>query len=71
MPDHSLQEDQAIKEPGDSKDPLIGKVLNEKYRMLELIGSGGWGSVYRALHLTLNIDLVSVPFSQASALKFS
>jgi DNA-binding response OmpR family regulator len=33
---------------------LPGKVLDEKYRLESLIGSGGFGAVYRANHLRLN-----------------
>ena len=33
-------------------DPLVGRVLSERYRVLELIGEGGIGRVYLAEHLT-------------------
>lgn len=38
-------------------DPFIGFVLEERYRITELIGTGGWGKVYRARHVTLDMDL--------------
>ena len=33
---------------------LPGTVLDEKYRLDEMIGSGGFGAVYRAMHLALD-----------------
>ncbi len=35
-------------------DALPGTILDEKYRLDEKIGAGGFGAVYRATHLTLN-----------------
>lgn len=36
------------------KDPLIGTVVNEKYKVEALIGEGGMGKVFRVTHLELN-----------------
>jgi serine/threonine-protein kinase len=35
-------------------DPLIGQILDGKYLIQERIGGGGMGSVYRALHVSLD-----------------
>jgi len=34
-------------------DPLVGKVLGERFQILELLGHGGSGTIYRAEHVTL------------------
>jgi len=39
-------------------DPFVGKVVNGKFRVENLIGQGGMGRVYRAHHLTLDRPVV-------------
>jgi len=36
-----------------STDPLVGKLLGERFQVQELIGQGGSGTIYRAEHVTL------------------
>ena len=38
-------------------DPFIGFILEDRYQIVELIGTGGWGKVYKAKHVTLDMDL--------------
>ncbi len=38
-------------------DQFIGFVLMDRYRIVEVIGTGGWGKVYRAKDLTLDMDV--------------
>jgi len=40
-----------------SADVLLGRVIDERYRLDELVGVGGHGRVYRAWHLTLEVDV--------------
>jgi eukaryotic-like serine/threonine-protein kinase len=40
-----------------SADPLIGKVIGEKYQLLALLGQGGMGAVYRGRRLHIGDDV--------------
>jgi hypothetical protein len=51
--------------PSDPDSSLVGKVLDERYEMLELIGDGGVGVVYRARRLRLE-RMVAIKVLQES-----
>ena len=40
-----------------SSGDLLGRIFDRRYRVNELIGSGGMGSVYRATHLEMNREV--------------
>ncbi len=39
--------------PGEREDPLVGTILNERYAINRLIGEGGMGLVYEAMHVAI------------------
>lgn len=52
----------------DGRDPLIGRFLDQKFRILQRIGHGAYGSVYRAEQVTLHRDVaIKVLDAAASA----
>ncbi len=42
-----------------TRDPLIGRVLDDKYEVLEPVGKGGMGTIYRARHRVMG-ELVAL-----------
>lgn len=48
------QQQTHVKQVNPPADPYVGQILDERYRILERLGSGGWSTVYRAHHVGLD-----------------
>jgi serine/threonine protein kinase len=46
-----------LEDPASPRDLRLGTVLAQRYRIDQLLGTGGCGAVYRARHLGLGIDV--------------
>ncbi|MBX5484131.1 MAG: hypothetical protein IRZ16_20080, partial [Myxococcaceae bacterium] len=40
--------------PKNASDPLVGKVLNGRFSIIDVIGTGGMGRVYKAIQSPLD-----------------
>ena len=61
MPDH----DSSLPSPPSSADPLAGKLIEGRWRLLEKLGEGGMGAVYLAEQLSIRGRRVAVKLLRA------
>jgi len=54
--------------PGTSRDPMLGSTLAGRYKVIELIGTGGMGAVYRGVHLLMQ-KVVAIKVLNANMLE--
>lgn len=47
----------SLEENFELRDPLLGETLGGLYEIIELVGSGGWGNVYRGRRTTIGVDV--------------
>jgi serine/threonine protein kinase len=51
----------------DGRDPLIGRFLDQKFRLIQRIGQGAYGAVYRAEQMALHRDVAIKVLDAAAA----
>ena len=50
-------DDAALQLIGDGDDPMVGNLIGGRFRLVESIGSGGFGKVYRAIQLSMKREV--------------